>query len=119
MAGGNEDRVARDVPVAPANIGPRSTPDYDQLAKDAIQALPGGGAVFAGPRADGFYVDLGSVFDLLDAAPVPEPAPVRLAGAALGEHLGRAERAHHRAAAADLALTRDGSTPKDVEDPRR
>ena len=35
----------------------------------AVHSLPGGGKVFAGQRADGFYVDLGSVFDLLDLRP--------------------------------------------------
>ena len=75
----------------PANIGPSSTPDYAHLAEQAIRPLPGGGEVFCGPRADGFYVDLGSVFDLLDAAPVPEPAPVQQAcRAAVGQRARRA-----------------------------
>ena len=34
-----------------------------------MHSIPGGGKVFAGQRADGFYVDLGSVFDLLDLRP--------------------------------------------------
>jgi hypothetical protein len=118
VAGGKRTVVARDVPVAPANIGPRSTPDYDQLAKDAIRALPGGGAVFAGPRADGFYVDLGSVFDLLTLRPFQnlhrfaspaQPSVNTLAGL----------NVHTIALRLPIsALTRDGSTPKDVEDPR-
>ncbi len=48
----------------PCNIGPLSTPDYDMLASQAIHSLPGGRTVFAGQRAEGFYVDLGSIFDL-------------------------------------------------------
>ncbi|MGH2885214.1 MAG: DUF4331 domain-containing protein, partial [Solirubrobacteraceae bacterium] len=48
----------------PCNIGPLSTPDYDMLASQAVHTLPGGRTVFAGQRAEGFYVDLGSIFDL-------------------------------------------------------
>ncbi len=48
----------------PCNIGPASTPDYPKLAGEAIHALPGGITVFAGQRAEGFYVDLGAIFDL-------------------------------------------------------
>ncbi|MFC3688938.1 DUF4331 domain-containing protein [Aquipuribacter hungaricus] len=50
--------------VPPCNVGPRSTPDYVGLAEDAYYDLPDGGRVFAGQRADPFWVDLGSVFDL-------------------------------------------------------
>ncbi len=50
--------------VPPCNVGPRSTPDYAGLAEDAYYDLPEGGRVFAGQRADPFWVDLGSVFDL-------------------------------------------------------
>jgi hypothetical protein len=57
------------LPCPPCNIGPRSTPNYSSLAKQAVHSIPGGGKVFAGQRADGFYVDLGSVFDLLDLRP--------------------------------------------------
>jgi hypothetical protein len=46
-----------------------STPNYGDLATAAIQPLPGGGQVFAGQRADGFYVDLGAIFDLGDLRP--------------------------------------------------
>jgi len=53
----------------PCNIGPLSTPSYATLAKTAIHRLPGGIRVFAGQRAEGFYVDLGAVFDLGDLRP--------------------------------------------------
>ena len=48
----------------PVNIGPRSTPNYASLAGQAVHTLQGGRKVFAGQRADGFHVDLGSIFDL-------------------------------------------------------
>ncbi|MGH3232394.1 MAG: DUF4331 domain-containing protein, partial [Streptosporangiaceae bacterium] len=64
----------------PCNIGPRSTPDYPALAGEAIHSLGGGITVFAGQRAEAFYVDLGSIFDLGDLRPfqnlhlIPSPA---------------------------------------------
>ncbi|MCC6436405.1 MAG: DUF4331 domain-containing protein, partial [Acidimicrobiales bacterium] len=52
-------------PVAPANIGPRSTPDYDKnLGTAAVRDLGYGYKTFAGPRDDPFFADLGSIFDL-------------------------------------------------------
>jgi len=53
----------------PCNIGPLSTPNYAALAQAAVHTLPGGRTVFAGQRAEGFYVDLGAVFDLADLRP--------------------------------------------------
>ncbi|MCU0491317.1 MAG: DUF4331 domain-containing protein, partial [Chloroflexaceae bacterium] len=50
--------------VPPVNVGPRSTPNYDAIAAQAITDLPGGIKAFAGPRDDPFFVDLGSIFDL-------------------------------------------------------
>lgn len=78
--------IAKDVPVAPANIGPRtnaiaykipSGTTYEQFFVGPDGGQPSGttvirpmgasgadGRVFAGPRDDGFSVDLGAVFDL-------------------------------------------------------
>jgi hypothetical protein len=56
----------------PCNIGPLSTPSYASLASAAIHAVSAGpysATVFAGQRAEGFYVDLGAVFDLGDLRP--------------------------------------------------
>ena len=53
----------------PCNIGPLSTPDYAALASAAVHNLGGGRSVFAGQRAEGFYVDLGAIFDLGDLRP--------------------------------------------------
>jgi hypothetical protein len=54
----------------PCNIGPLSTPNYHSaLGVPAVHSLPGGTQVFAGQRAEGFYVDLGAVFDLGDLRP--------------------------------------------------
>jgi Domain of unknown function (DUF4331) len=53
----------------PCNIGPRSTPNYSTLEKEAVHALEGGQSVFAGQRNDPFFVDIGSIFDLADLRP--------------------------------------------------
>jgi Domain of unknown function (DUF4331) len=54
----------------PCNIGPLSTPNYAAaLAAPAVHKLSDGSMVFAGQRAEGFYVDLGSIFDLLNLRP--------------------------------------------------
>lgn len=49
----------------PNNIGPRTTPNYRQLAQSRVFDLKGGGKVFAGQREDAFYADIGAIFDLL------------------------------------------------------
>jgi len=70
IKGGTATTLANNVPVPPANIGPRSTPNYTDYTAAGIKSLPGGGRVFAGPRKDPFFVDLGSVFDLLGLRPI-------------------------------------------------
>ena len=53
----------------PCNIGPLSTPNYAALAATAVHSVGSGpfsAQVFVGQRAEGFYVDLGAVFDLGD-----------------------------------------------------
>ncbi len=58
--------LARKVPVAPANVGPKTIPDYASVAAEALASLPGGGRVFAGPVDDPFFVDLGGTFDAIN-----------------------------------------------------
>jgi hypothetical protein len=72
--------LGRGLACPPCNIGPRSTPNYPALGQAAVHNLSGGIKVFAGQRQDGFYVDLGSTFDLADLRPfqnlhlIPTPA---------------------------------------------
>ena len=66
---GRGEWLARGLASPPCNIGPRSTPNYQGLADSAVHDLGGDRKVFAGQRADGFYVDLGAIFDLLDLRP--------------------------------------------------
>jgi hypothetical protein len=74
--GGETTVLGEDLVVPPANIGPRSTPDYEaNLGSQGVYSLPtadGDVKVFAGPRNDPFFVDLGSVFDLAGLRPLNE-----------------------------------------------
>jgi hypothetical protein len=49
----------------PDNIGPRSTPNYHALAMAGVHDLSDGSKVFAGQRDDGFFGDIGAIFDLV------------------------------------------------------
>jgi hypothetical protein len=69
---GRTTELGRDLPCPPCNIGPLSTPNYGALAGQAIHDLGNGVRVFAGQRAEGFYVDLGSIFDLGDLRPLQQ-----------------------------------------------
>jgi hypothetical protein len=64
VRGDEEVVVARGV-TPPNNIGPRTTPNYRQLADSAVTNLAGGGKVFAGQREDAFFADIGAIFDLV------------------------------------------------------
>ncbi len=59
--------IGSNLPVPPPNIGPRSNPSYDPYM--GVNPLAGGRQVFAGPRDDPFFVDLGSIFDLAGLRP--------------------------------------------------
>ena len=48
----------------PSNVGPRVTPNYEaNLGSQAIYSLSNGGKVFAGQRDEGFFIDVGGIFD--------------------------------------------------------
>ena len=65
--------------VAPPNMGPKATPNYETtLGQPSVFTLANGMRVFAGPRDDAFFFDSGATFDFLNFR---TPAPV-LAGAA-------------------------------------
>ena len=63
--------IAKDVPVAPSNIGKASMPNYAALRNQAVVSLPGGLKAFAGQADDSFFLDL-RVFDLLYGANLKE-----------------------------------------------
>ncbi len=65
--------------VAPPNLGPNSTPNYEKaLGATSVFTLSNGMRVFAGPRDDAFFFDSGATFDTLNFR---APAPV-LSGSA-------------------------------------
>jgi hypothetical protein len=83
---GRTQVLGSDLACPPCNIGPLSTPGYDSLAASAVHALPGGRQVFAGQRAEGFYVDLGSIFDLANLRPFEQAhATFGLANTGIGQ----------------------------------
>ena len=110
--------LAENLASPPCNIGPFSTPDYVALAQAAVHFLPSGETVFAGQRAEGFYVDLGSVFDLLDLRPF-QNLHVNPMAAAPGVDGTNRLNVHTMAIQLPKSmLTRDGSTPRNPNDPR-
>jgi hypothetical protein len=81
IVNGKVNVLAEGLPVPPANIGPKSTPHYDALFHEAVQTIEtedGAIKIFAGQTDDPFWVDLGSVFDLLSLR--PQSAPVGYEG---------------------------------------
>jgi Domain of unknown function (DUF4331) len=67
---GSGRTIASGLTCPPCNIGPLSTPNYAALASQAVHRLGSGITVFAGQRAEAFYVDLGSIFDLGNLRPL-------------------------------------------------
>src|SRR6202167_1776563 len=57
---GDSATLGRALACPPWNIRALSTPNYAGVADQAVHRLPCGIKVFAGQRAEGFYVDLGS-----------------------------------------------------------
>jgi hypothetical protein len=63
---GNSSRVVGSgLLTPPDNIGPRSTPNYHALALAGVHDLSDGSKAFAGQRDDGFFGDIGAIFDLV------------------------------------------------------
>lgn len=109
--------LGRDLPVPPANIGPRATPNYEALAASAVRDLPGGIKVFAGPRDEPFFIDTGSIFDLAGLRPF-NPAHVIPLPAEQGVDGLRGYNVHTIALQIPITgLTRNSTAPTDPADP--
>jgi hypothetical protein len=118
IVNGKSTVVGSGLASPPCNIGPRSIPNYAPLAQAAIHSLSSGEKVFAGQRAEGFYVDLGSIFDLLDLRPfqslhlIPTPNAPGVNGTNnLNVHSIALQ-------VPKKLLTRDGSNPTDPSSPK-
>lgn len=65
--------LGTNLPTPPVNVGVRSTPNYETaLAEPSISTVPTGVGdikLFAGQRDEGFYIDIGSIFDLVGLRP--------------------------------------------------
>ena len=107
--------LGRDLACPPCNIGPRSTPNYEQnLGGPAVHTLASGEKVFCGQRNDPFYVDLGSIFDLGALRPFNEAHLIPLP-TANGVDGTAALNVHSIAIQIPITmLTRDGQKPSSI-----
>jgi hypothetical protein len=108
--------LASGLPVPPVNVGVRSTPDYEKFTAQATHQIKGGRKVFAGQRAEGFFVDLGSIFDLGALRPFNMAHLIPLA-AAEGVNGTQGMNVHSIALQVPISdLTKGGVVPTDVMD---
>lgn len=118
IAGGRRTVLGENLPCPPVHVGPRSTPNYaSALAAPAVIGLSGGRKVFAGQRADGFYVDLGSIFDLGTLRPLQSAHLIKTPPNAAGRNGLTGFNVHSIALQVPKSdLTRDGSMPTAAAD---
>jgi len=111
--------LASNLASPPVNIGPLSTPNYRSLAQMAVHPLPGGQKVFAGQRAEAFYVDLGAIFDLADLRPFENLHAGSSLAPTGGINALASSNVHTIAIQVPKTmLTSDGSNPTDVTSPK-
>ncbi|NLU79416.1 DUF4331 domain-containing protein [Micromonospora sp. HNM0581] len=101
IVGGEEELLAQKLPCPPCNVGPLSTPNYAELVRQATFKLSTGEKVFAGQRADGFFVDLGAIFDLGTLRPFQQ---LHVAGKQIFQNPGEPVNATDRLNVHSLAL---------------
>jgi hypothetical protein len=112
IEGGKSKVLATRLACPPVNIGPRSTPNYHDLAAAAVHKV-GKRRVFAGQRADAFHVDLGSVFDLGTLRPFQHLHLIPMADAA-GVNGLRAFNVHSLVLQVPISeISRKGDVPTD------
>ena len=106
--------LARKLACPPCNVGKNSIPNYAKLTAQATHSV-GSTKVFAGQRADGFYVDLGSIFDLGDLRPF-QPDFLLKGAAIAGINTLANFNVHSIALQIPISdLTVDGSVPTDYK----
>ncbi len=121
VANGKSQTLGKNLACPPCNIGPLSTPNYAALAAAAVHPLGGGRQVFAGQRAEGFFVDLGAIFDLGNLRPFEQDhATFGLANTGLGKMAAgvnstKGVNVHSIALQVPKSdLARHGNTPSDA-----
>jgi Domain of unknown function (DUF4331) len=111
--------LGSNLPSPPVNIGPRSTPNYETLANDAVNTLSDGSLAFAGQRGEGFAVDLGSIFDLLTLRPFQSLSSIPGPNMDFAQGVDTTNNINVHSIALQIRKTRltvDGSNPTDVLD---
>jgi hypothetical protein len=116
--------LGQDLLEAPNNVGPKSFPGAPGTPAGAgygkgsniattVYTIDQDTKVFAGPRADGFFVDLGMVFDLINFR--PGTLPGNMGG---GKNDVAGFNTHTIAVSVPIqALTKNHTVPTDVADP--
>jgi hypothetical protein len=61
---GKRKKIARNLIAVPSNVGPRTMPDYEDLASQGVYETNKGIRIFAGQRQDPFYIDLGGSVEM-------------------------------------------------------
>jgi hypothetical protein len=111
---GKSKVIAHNLACPPVNVGKRSTPNYADLADQAVHKI-GRRRVFAGQRADAFHVDLGSVFDLGALRPVQHLHLIPMADAA-GRNSLQGFNVHSIVLQVPISeVSRKGNVPQDPE----
>ncbi len=109
-------RIADGLLEVPNNVGPKSFPDSYETATGAgggLYTMDNNVQVFAGPRRDPFFADLGMIFDLVNFRPGTLP----------GDHGGGINtlagfNTHSIAISVPIPqLTKNATAPTDIEDP--
>jgi hypothetical protein len=117
IAGGKRTAMVRNLTCPPVNVGVRSTPDYAKLAAQTFHRH-NGRMVFAGQRAEGFHVDLGSIFDLGTLRPFQNLHAILPSAAAVGVNASRSFNIHSIALQVPISeVTRHHNRPTDVMSP--
>lgn len=116
--------LGQDLIEAPNNVGPKSFPGSSGTPANAgygkgsniastVYTIDEDTKVFAGPRADGFYVDLGMVFDLINFRPGTLPG-----NAGGGKNDVAGYNTHTIAVSVPIqTLTKNHTIPTSVSDP--
>ena len=115
---GTQTTLATNVLVAPNNVGTKSIPPggYAALEAAAVRTLTNGMKIFAGPRDDGFYLNLGRAFDLINIDPVLPGGDDSLGGITKDDLAGF--NCHTLALQIPISLvTSTGMMPSGVADP--
>jgi hypothetical protein len=108
--------LGADLLEAPNNVGPKSYPDgfgKGSNMASTVYDVDENTRVFAGPRAEGFYVDLGMIFDLINFR--PGTLPGNLGG---GTNTAAGFNVHSIAISVPIQnLTDNHTVPTDTSDP--